>query len=121
MTRFDPEDIDALAKVAHNAYELAARVNGWETNEETRVPWEAVPEANRACTRASVEAVMEYADLWVPSGATFRITFFSDGHLEVQGDPDKSSPTELPAILRMIADSIDAGEMENSIEHTESP
>jgi hypothetical protein len=49
---------DRLAAVAHVAYERAALASGWETNPESRVRWEDVPESNKAATRAAVDAVL---------------------------------------------------------------
>jgi hypothetical protein len=57
----DPDDlrlIEELSEVAHNAYEAAAAEQGWVTNPRSRVPWEEVPDANRATTRAAIRAVL---------------------------------------------------------------
>jgi hypothetical protein len=42
----------------HDAYEEAAQVTGWETQERSRVPWSDVPEANKATMREAVRALL---------------------------------------------------------------
>jgi len=46
-------------RIAHEAYEEAAAQSGWETNPVSRVPWEDVPEENRAATTAAASAVVD--------------------------------------------------------------
>lgn len=44
----------------HNAYEVAARDNGWETQERSRKTWEEVPESNKATMRVAVGALIDF-------------------------------------------------------------
>lgn len=53
------EEVEAACKVMHSAYEAAAAVNGWETQERSRKDWDEVPEANKATMRVAVRAVLE--------------------------------------------------------------
>jgi hypothetical protein len=46
--------IEALCKIAHDAYERAAVVSGWTTNDRSRVEWADVPPETQAATRAAV-------------------------------------------------------------------
>ena len=50
--------IEQAAEVMHDAYEDAAKAEGWETQERSRKPWSDVPEANKATMRAAVRAVV---------------------------------------------------------------
>jgi HEAT repeat protein len=50
--------IEALCEVMHDAYEAAAAEKGWETQERSRKPWAAVPEANKATMRVAVRAML---------------------------------------------------------------
>jgi hypothetical protein len=45
-------DAEALAKRFHEAYERLAPQFGYETREDSAVPWEEVPEKNKALMRA---------------------------------------------------------------------
>lgn len=54
----DEELIERLCERMHIAYEIAARGNGWSTQEASRVPWRDVPEANRQTMRQAVEAAL---------------------------------------------------------------
>lgn len=50
-----PDDvIERLCEAMHDAYEAAAVVAGWETQERSRKPWSGVPEANKVTMRAAV-------------------------------------------------------------------
>ena len=55
--------IEKMAEAMHDAYELAAKEAGWETQVQCRVPYEDLPEANKlamlACARAASEVVEE--------------------------------------------------------------
>lgn len=51
----DRPDVDTLARQFHEAYERLAPSFGYETRTESAVPWEQVPEQNRALMRAVVE------------------------------------------------------------------
>ena len=51
--------LDRAAKAAHDAYEQAATVSGWDTQEVSRVPWSDVPPSNRAATCAGVAAALQ--------------------------------------------------------------
>ena len=52
---------DALARRFHEAYERLAPEHGYETRKESAVPWEDVPEQNKALMRA-VMADLFYND-----------------------------------------------------------
>lgn len=73
--------VEKYSKIAHEAYEKAAVGAGWETNEKSRKRWEEVPEANRACTRAAVRAVLE-------------------GMGKITGEPKKPDPKETLRLIR---------------------
>lgn len=67
----DGPDMEALCEVMHDAYEAAAKGNGWETQERSRKPWADVPEANKATMRAAVSALLRHLGLTLdtpPSG-----------------------------------------------------
>jgi hypothetical protein len=55
----EPEHIESLCSIMHNAYEIAAGNVGWETNAQSRVPWDLVPEENKVAMRAGVYALLE--------------------------------------------------------------
>lgn len=55
--------IDRLCKAQHEAYEQAAIEEGWSTNPKSRVPWEDVPEANKATMRKSMIAVLDELEM----------------------------------------------------------
>lgn len=59
----DPDLVDRLCRVQHDAYEAAALANGWETQSRSRVPWDVVPAANKATMAASMQAVLSELDL----------------------------------------------------------
>ena len=50
--------IEAACEVMHDAYESAAAVVGWETQQRSRKPWAQVPEANQDTMRAAVGALL---------------------------------------------------------------
>jgi hypothetical protein len=50
--------IERLCERMHRAYEDAAVVEGWATQEASRKPWADVPAANQRTMRASVEAAL---------------------------------------------------------------
>lgn len=50
--------VDALCEVIHDAYEAAAKREGWETQARSRKPWADVPEANKATMRVAVLALL---------------------------------------------------------------
>ncbi len=68
MTR-QPQDARETAKAFHEAYERLAPSFGYETRSESAVPWEQVPEQNRALMEAVVAEVL--AKL-VAENATYR-------------------------------------------------
>jgi hypothetical protein len=53
---------EIVAQYFHYAYEEAARREGWETQERSRVAWRDLPEANR---RTMVDTVQRVAALGV--------------------------------------------------------
>lgn len=55
--RPDTPTTEALAQAFHEAYERLAPSFGYETRRESAVPWEQVPEQNRALMVAVVEEV----------------------------------------------------------------
>lgn len=57
MTR--AELIEHLCRIQHDAYENAARKHNWSTNMKSRVPWDSVPESNKATMRDSMAVVLE--------------------------------------------------------------
>jgi hypothetical protein len=50
---------EVIAKAFHDAYETLAPSFGYETRRESAVPWEDVPEQNRALMTATVEAIID--------------------------------------------------------------
>ena len=48
-----------LCEVMHDAYEEAAKSEGWETQVQSRKPWSDVPEANKATMRVAVRALLD--------------------------------------------------------------
>ncbi len=53
-------ELETACEVMHEAYEVAAVKVGWETQTVSNVPWDNVPEANKATMRAAVAALMEH-------------------------------------------------------------
>lgn len=49
---------DELARLFHDTYERLAPRHGYETREDSAVPWEAVPEENRALMVATAAEVL---------------------------------------------------------------
>lgn len=62
MSEVEPEYLEELCRVLHDAYEEAARKHNWSTQMKSRVPWENVPEENKATMRDAVTALMEHYD-----------------------------------------------------------
>lgn len=54
---------EPLAFLFHEAYERLAPEHGWETQAETRVPWQLVPEANRTLMVAVAAEVLQMLDM----------------------------------------------------------
>ena len=50
---------EAIAREFHEAYERLAPEHGYETRQESAVPWENVPEANRHLMAAVVRELRE--------------------------------------------------------------
>lgn len=50
--------VDSLAETQHDAYERAAMITGWETQQALRKPWSEVPDANKMTMRHSVAALL---------------------------------------------------------------
>lgn len=76
------QTIDDLAQAMHDAYEVAAARAGWETQQRSRVPYEAVPEANKTAMRAGVLAVLD--------------ALLKDGWCKITASPVTAQPTEEP-------------------------
>jgi hypothetical protein len=55
MKQITPEQ---LAKVFHDVYERLAPQFGYETREESRVPWDHLPKANKQLMIAVAEVVL---------------------------------------------------------------
>jgi hypothetical protein len=51
------DEVEALARKFHEVYERLAPSFGYETRHESAKPWEEIPEAVRALTRAVVAEV----------------------------------------------------------------
>lgn len=58
------QSLEYLCELMHDAYEVAAADEGWETQAASRKPWSEVPEANKATMRAAVAALLK--ELKVP-------------------------------------------------------
>ena len=50
---------ETLAMLFHRNYERLAPEHGWETRDETRVPWQALPENMRKLMVAVAEKILE--------------------------------------------------------------
>ena len=59
---------ELLARTFHNAYERLAPSFGYQTRDDSRQPWEEVPEQNRKLMVATAEAVIAQLGL-VASGS----------------------------------------------------
>jgi hypothetical protein len=70
--------IETFCRVMHDAYEAAAVGEGWETQEASRVPWEAVPPANQATMRAAVRGLMAS-----PEFQSYRDSAWWEGAMDV--------------------------------------
>ena len=53
------EIIEKVCRAMHDAYEAAAKLEGWKTQESCQVPFDDLPEANRRTMRASAMAAIE--------------------------------------------------------------
>lgn len=62
----DAHELDRLCSVLHTAYERASAATGWETQPETRVRWEHLPEANKETMRVAVSALLVELGLDTP-------------------------------------------------------
>jgi hypothetical protein len=51
---------ESIARSFHVTYEVLAPAMGYATREESRVPWERVPEKNRALMVATVRDLLEW-------------------------------------------------------------
>lgn len=51
--------VDEACEILHSTYEDAAAKHGWATNIRSRVPWDALPEANRATMREAVGELLK--------------------------------------------------------------
>lgn len=56
--RSEAEIVEAMARAGHDEYERVAPEYGWGTQEQTRVPWDDLPESNRAVMRAAYGAAL---------------------------------------------------------------
>lgn len=56
------ELVEQACEVMHDAYELAAVTQGWETQQASRKPWADVPEANRETMRAAVRTLLTWLE-----------------------------------------------------------
>lgn len=54
-------DVEAGARAMHEAYEAAARVHGWATNERCKTDFDSLPDANRL---TMLDAVAACAAAW---------------------------------------------------------
>jgi hypothetical protein len=63
---------ELLARTFHDSYERLAPSFGYDTREDSRQPWEQVPEDNRKLMVATAEAVIAQLGLVAsgPEGAT---------------------------------------------------
>jgi hypothetical protein len=53
--------VEEMCHASHDAYEQAASLAGWATNQASRVPWGEVPEANKVAVRAAMDAALDVA------------------------------------------------------------
>jgi hypothetical protein len=77
--------VERLCERMHDAYEAAAAVEGWSTQEASRKPWSEVPEANQRTMRASVTAALALLEVegW---GDVKTATEALDFRVELQAD-----------------------------------
>lgn len=52
-------NVESIARAFHEAYEALAPQHGYKTREASAVPWEDVPEDNKALMRATVARLIE--------------------------------------------------------------
>lgn len=52
--------VERACVVMHDAYEAAAKVAGWDTNEASRRRWADVPQSNKATMRFAVSALLAH-------------------------------------------------------------
>lgn len=83
----ESEYIERACEVMHDAYELAAVTQGWETQERSRKPWAAVPEANRETMRAAVRTLLD----WVTNPPCPAVERFAGGARLTSLDPANKS------------------------------
>lgn len=56
-----PDDlIEGCCEAMHDAYERAAVIAGWKTQEASRKPWADVPEANKQTMRYAVASLIDH-------------------------------------------------------------
>jgi len=78
-TEVTEDVIETFCRVMHDAYEEAAKSEGWETQQASRVPWEDVPPANQATMRAAVRGLLAS-----PEFQSYRDTAYWDGAFHVR-------------------------------------
>jgi hypothetical protein len=61
------EHAEAIARAFHESYERQAPDHGYETRVASAVPWDEVPENNRALMTAVVEDLLDRDVIAVPS------------------------------------------------------
>lgn len=55
----NPEDVERFARELHDVYERQARIMGWETQDNTSVPFDDLPEANRKTMLGVSKTIIE--------------------------------------------------------------
>lgn len=58
MTEIPPDLLEATAAAFHETYERLAPSFEWETQEQSRVAWDEVPEHNRRLMIATIEDLL---------------------------------------------------------------
>lgn len=53
------DDVERIARNFHDTYEYHAGLEGWETQERSRVKFDDLPEANRKTMLLTVRAMLE--------------------------------------------------------------
>ena len=76
---------DEIARRFHEAYERLAPSHSYETRTESAVPWEQVPEKNRALMRDVVRALMD--DGYIDAGPELRVRAEAEANLCYCTDP----------------------------------
>lgn len=79
---------EQIAKAFHDCYEKLAPAHSYETRRESAVPWEAVPESNRALMVAVVHELLsvgtiEVGDTLAPGVAAEQERFSFSNHKSV--------------------------------------